>query len=129
LEAIAADLQAFQDHWLTGIGVGQANDYHDDLGLAAGVHTEYSRLLAEHGLFGFGALLMLFFLVVQRLRLGLPPLEKAFIISVTVWALLYMTHAAMRLVAPSLMFGLGSAVFSEYEDPVERTLSEGGSNG
>jgi len=79
-------------------------------------HIEYTRLLSEHGIFGVLSLVVLLSMVVERFRKPAQPLDKAFVVAFTMWTLLYMLHAAMRLAAPGVMFGLGSATFALDED-------------
>jgi O-antigen ligase len=97
------------DDWLTflenplfgaGPGMGQAAR----MGLAA--HTEYSRLLAEHGLCGLAALAVLAFAALRRWATAPTNLEKAYIVSMIGWAVLYMAVNGMRLAAPSFVAGL-----------------------
>jgi len=108
---VRADLLAFRDNPLFGVGPGQSRAYHAILYQSAMTHTEFSRLLAEHGTLGLISLLILLALALQHARIPAPPLQKAYIVSLTVWAMLYMLHAAMRLVAPSFVFGLAAATF------------------
>ncbi|MGH9801386.1 MAG: O-antigen ligase family protein, partial [Blastocatellia bacterium] len=53
---IMDDLEVFNEHILFGVGPGQARLYRQGHNKAA-AHTEFSRLLAEHGVFGLAALL------------------------------------------------------------------------
>ena len=56
------DLNIFFDHILTGVGPGQAKDLRQVYGYGKRVaaHTEYSRMLAEHGILGLFSLFILF---------------------------------------------------------------------
>ena len=116
---IRADLMTFREHPLLGVGPHQSKAYHSVLFRFSSAHTEYTRLLAEHGSLGLLALLTLLWMSLKRFLRRLPPTSKAYVLSFTVWALLFMFHSAMRLVAPSFIFGLGSATISleaEAED-------------
>ncbi len=106
---IKGDLLAFNENPLLGVGPDQSKTYHAIVFRASSAHTEYTRLLAEHGSLGLLALLTLLWISLQRFTTQSRPLTKAYNVSLTVWALLFMAHSAMRLVAPSLMFGLASA--------------------
>jgi O-antigen ligase len=106
---VQTDLIAFWENPLFGVGPHQSKEYHALLFRFSSSHTEYSRMLAEHGTFGLFSLLILSWLSWQRFRAKQPPLEKAHVMCFTVWALLFMSHAAMRLAAPSFMFGLAAA--------------------
>jgi len=61
-DVVMSDLAIFSDHWLFGVGPGEAKllrrNYGYDMDVAA--HTEYTRLLSEHGLGGLFVVVMLF---------------------------------------------------------------------
>jgi O-antigen ligase len=103
---VDSDLSIWLEHPLLGVGPGmvpdaRAGDYH---GLA---HTEFSRLLAEHGCLGGLALLLLLAMGLKRFRDSTDPFSKAVAASMLVWSSSFMFHAAMRLAAPSFIFALG----------------------
>lgn len=105
-----ADWMIFRENPVLGVGPGQSYGAHAITYKASAAHTEYSRLFAEHGLFGVSALLMLVWIVFDRWRRLEPALEKGVGLAFMAWALLYMGHSAMRLAMPALMFGLGCSV-------------------
>ncbi len=107
---IKADIEAFRQNPLFGIGPGESKDYHGAVfrGRRFSAHTEYSRLLAEHGIWGVAAMLVLAWMSAKRLRRR-APLAAAFTAGFTVWTLLYMFHAAMRTAAATFLFALGAA--------------------
>jgi hypothetical protein len=113
-----ADLILFEEHPVLGVGPGESKTLHEMTFGVASAHTEFSRLLAEHGSFGAMALLLLLSLAWQRFRAPLPPFEKACSMAFAAWALVFMLHAAMRLVAPAVLFGIGSATILGEPTPV-----------
>jgi hypothetical protein len=113
-----ADLILFEEHPVLGVGPGESKTLHEITFGVASAHTEFSRLLAEHGSFGVMALLLLLSLAWQRFRAPLPPFEKACSMAFAAWALVFMLHAAMRLVAPAVLFGIGSATILGEPTPV-----------
>jgi O-antigen ligase len=107
----AAELKAWQENPIFGLGPGGAESYRHDRLTRSGVyqvasHTEYTRLLAEHGILGLNALLLLLMAGVRSLGRANTIENKARIASWLVWSLLFMAGNGMRLVAPSFMFGL-----------------------
>lgn len=106
---IQADIIAFKENPIFGVGPGQSKDYHALTFSRASTHTEYSRLLAEHGLFGLAALMLLGWMTFKRLNRRAPPAGKAVAAALTLWTLLFMFHAAMRMAAASFTFALGAA--------------------
>lgn len=119
---IEGDLMAFRENPILGVGPGQARSYHARTFRASSAHTEYTRLLAEHGSLGVLALLILGGMTAARVLRSRPLGEKAVVAGLTAWALLFMIHAAMRLAAPGLVFGLAAArIFALEEEPRGRS--------
>jgi O-antigen ligase len=104
-----ADWIVFRENPLLGVGPGQSYGAHAITFRASEAHTEYTRLLAEHGSLGVVAILMLASMTWSRLRQRQSADSKGLSLAFTAWALLYMGHSAMRLAAPAFMFGLGGA--------------------
>ncbi len=100
------------DIWLSnvvlGVGPGRSRFFH---GHGAATHTELTRLLSEHGLFGVAALLLLTGASVRNVRRGRTARDKGMAAAFVCWSVLFMFSAAMRLVAPSFIFGLAFATF------------------
>ena len=60
LGAATTDLQVFSENPILGVGVGRSIEFHDTIeGISLAAHTEYTRLLAEHGLFGLLAIIII----------------------------------------------------------------------
>lgn len=112
LEIMKSDLIVFVEHPLFGVGVNQSKSYHALTYRYSSAHTEFTRMLSEHGILGLFALILLLNAIAKRFKLKVLPYEKAFIIGLTMWAILYMGHSATRLVAPSFLFGLATSYFS-----------------
>jgi hypothetical protein len=106
-ELIRDELEIFLNYPALGVGPGMSEYYHYKF--RVGSHTEYSRLLAEHGLFGLSSILILLVSIWLNLRKEHTNLGKAIVASFSLWSLLFMSSAAMRLVAPAFIFGVGFA--------------------
>jgi hypothetical protein len=102
-DIVLDDLQTWIENPILGVGPGQRE------GTMA--HTEFTRLLSEHGAFGALAILLLLIMMVQNLRRARTIRSKAIVASITGWSLLFMLDKAMRLVAPSFALGLTFATF------------------
>ena len=122
-EIVQGDLMAFVENPFFGVGPGQSMYYHAITYRFSNAHTEYTRMLAEHGLFGAFALLILIIITLQRVFGNKSSYQKMFSVAFTVWALLYMAHSATRTLAPSLLFGMASLTFLETENPVHDSES------
>ena len=107
---IEGDLLAFRENPVLGTGPGGSKAYHELVFRWSSAHTEYTRVLAEHGSAGLLSLLILFGISSRRAFRRMAPESKAFAAATTTWALLYMFHSAMRLAAPAFLFALGGAL-------------------
>lgn len=116
-----ADLELWFANPLLGVGPGVAKtDRVSSSGRTFAAHTEYTRLLAEHGLAGLLALLILLW-IIARSYLRAPNMEaKAWMSAMVAWSLVEMSHAAMRIVAISFLFGL--ALINWESDPQPEPL-------
>lgn len=103
------DLEIFEDHPFFGVGPGVAPDYRVALGVRADAHTEFTRLLAEHGCFGAIAIALLIWLGIRTQRRAEGIVPRALVAALLVWAALFLGIDAMRLVAPSVVAGLAIA--------------------
>ncbi len=110
-EIVQMDLEIWLDNIILGVGPGIAKEVRAELGRDASAHTEFSRLLSEHGLFGLAALLCFLLAASINVWKARTARERALIVAISGWSFLYMLNAATRLVAPSLMLGLAFVSF------------------
>lgn len=118
---VRADLETWQTHPFLGVGPGMAKAYRSRYishGVAA--HTEFTRLLAEHGSMGLLALLLLLMAAWKNYQRMDKAQNKAIVVSMVVWSLLFMLINAMRIVAPSFLFGLCFATFVTIHSPLSK---------
>lgn len=108
------DLEIFQDYPILGIGVGMGLMKRYDYGYGENVaaHVEFSRLLAEHGILGLFALLILIGLPLNEFikRRNRPDLNFL-LISFVLSTFTFMFHSATRIALPMFMYGLAFAYF------------------
>jgi len=126
-----ADLQIWLANPFFGVGPGESKVEHALYYRKIATHTEYTRLLAEHGLFGLVAVLLLFVMAGQRFRrIGRMRNinTKAMVAPMVVWGLLYMIDKAMRLVAPAFTFGLSFITIRERRMLIRVTHIENDEN-
>jgi len=113
-EMLEADLELFGKNKLTGVGVGMSARFRRFMqGTAA--HTEYSRLLAEHGFFGVAAILLLIFMFVRAWFKAPDTISKAWTLSLSAWVFVEMSHAAMRVACIGFVFGWALCGFQSDE--------------
>lgn len=121
---LATDLDVWRDNPVFGVGPGGASFYHGRLYLGdfiqsnkrIAAHTEYSRMLSEHGVFGFVALLIIGIMAAQNVAIQTNARDRALVVLLIVWSMLFMLESAMRILAPSLLFGLSFAAFDTQEN-------------
>ncbi|MCE7962958.1 MAG: hypothetical protein DYH05_10740 [Acidobacteria bacterium ACB1] len=106
-EIVESDVDIFLEHPIFGVGVGSAySERQEFLGFKAASHTEFSRLISEHGMFGLIAIFCLIAIVVTRFRRSRSRLGRAFVVGAAAWAALFMLNTGMRLAAPAAVFGM-----------------------
>lgn len=111
-ELAQADLRLFEDHFVFGVGPGLSKHERQSTyrsGIAS--HTEFSRLVAEHGLLGLLALGMLMLVAFRAYRLAPTVVTKGWVAGMAAWSLGAMSHSGMRIVAISFVFGLATLPF------------------
>lgn len=104
----AADWALFKQSPLLGFGVGLSPTARNT-GDAAGrqAHIEYSRLLAEHGVFGVANMAILVALAIRAIQRNRTTTSRAWSAALIAWALVTMAHSDMRLSAVGVAFGFG----------------------
>ncbi|GAA4772227.1 MULTISPECIES: O-antigen ligase family protein [Flavobacterium] len=113
---IESEFKMFMDNPIFGVGVGKNKEYRQETtGIEAASHNEISRMLAEHGMFGFFDLLILFF---TPLLLAFNNRMNIFILPFVIFWLLTINHAAMRIAAPAFIYALSLLKVYSIEKPV-----------
>jgi len=109
------DLDIFHNHFFTGVGPGQAAELRKLYGYGKQVaaHTEYSRMLAEHGILGLFSLLIFIGISINHFLLSCPIKSKFIKILFGFLAILTLGHSAMRIAMPSFVYGF---LFINYKD-------------
>jgi hypothetical protein len=107
LEAATTDLQVFSENPVLGVGVGRSIEFHDTVnGISLAAHTEFTRMLAEHGMFGFLAIVVMIWMLVQRYVANRSGMGRGLTAALSVWAMSIMAHSAMRLAVIPLAIAL-----------------------
>jgi O-antigen ligase len=105
-EIALADLAIWQENPILGTGIGRGSIERNDHGFGkVAAHTEYTRLLAEHGTLGLIALV----LILTGLGCGFLRQNrdgKAISAGLLIWGLAFLLVSAMRVAAPSFLLAL-----------------------
>jgi len=106
-DLMAADVVIWGHNPVFGVGVGGSAFAHMALyGQPAATHNEFTRLLAEHGLFGLAAILVIA-LMAAGVVMKAPTLqEKSYASSFLLWSILFSGANSMRIAAAGFIFGL-----------------------
>lgn len=129
LEAALTDMEVFADNPVLGVGVGRSIEFHDTInGISLAAHTEFTRLLAEHGLFGIFAIAILVWMLFNRYLANRPGLSRAMTAAFAVWAMSIMAHSALRLavipVTLALALVLWRLQWQGKDKPVEPLVTD-----
>ncbi len=116
VDIVRDDLRIFKEHPFLGVGPGMAAGYRYLYYRGAPAHTEFSRMLAEHGLLGLAAIILLIVIAIRNVRAETQREDKAAAVSLVLWSIAFMFINAMRLVAPAFLFGLTSVQIEEEEE-------------
>ncbi len=103
-EILASEIDAFMDNPILGIGVAKGLEIRfEKTGEIVTSHNEISRTIAEHGMLGIIALMIVFFTPVF---LYLDNKQHVYIFCFLLFWLLTINHAAMRIAAPAFVYSL-----------------------
>jgi len=99
-----AEIKLFIDNAFLGVGAGLSKYKRaQELGGEVASHNEITRLLAEHGVFGILAFLILFATPIVGY---INNIQHLYFFSFFLFWLLTINHAAMRIAAPAFVYAL-----------------------
>jgi O-antigen ligase len=119
---IEGDLQLFNRNPIFGVGPGMARFLRQSVDFSA-AHTEYTRLLAEHGIFGILALLVLIGLVASSYFKSPNTTTRAWVVALVAWPLVEMAHSAMRVAGIAFFLGFAMVTWVQ-DDPGFKSIKE-----
>ncbi|SHG06560.1 O-Antigen ligase [Flavobacterium segetis] len=98
------EINTFLKNPIFGVGVGKGSEEREaETGIKAASHNEITRLLAEHGMMGVVALLILF---LTPVLIFLENKFNLFLLCFVFFWFLTINHAAMRIAAPAFVYAL-----------------------
>lgn len=117
-DLISFELNAFIENPIFGVGVGKTKELRlEKTGLEAASHNEISRILSEHGIFGFFAFSIIF---LTPLIFRLQNKSNIFFYSFFMFWFLTINHSAMRIAAPAFVYGLTLLKMTYEKPPLHR---------
>ncbi len=103
---LEADIEAFKENPLFGVGYGGSLRYHMRYGQALTAHTEFTRLLAENGIFGLLYMLVFFLIIPLGFFINVKNTRNImFFIGFILISFFTMFHGAMRLSMAGVLYG------------------------
>lgn len=111
-QILMSDLGLFMNNPLFGVGVGRSREERSQIiAKVANAHTEFTRMIAEHGALGLLSLGVLVTVICQHSYRARSSPCGPFILGAIAWSILFMLVSAMRLAAPALLLGLSGIRF------------------
>jgi hypothetical protein len=108
-EIVLNEMKLWRDNIFLGVGPGVSMSLSKNaLNGIVPPHTEFTRILVEHGLPGVLALMFLFTMAMVSVRRQNAQKSRAIAVTILTWSFLFMAINAMRIVAPSFLFGLAA---------------------
>ena len=110
---MAIDLQIFWDNFWMGVGPGAGHHLRWVYGYESvvGAHSEFTRMLAEHGLFGLISLLSILILSFNEYRKRIN-YNKLILACMSIFGILTMFHSAFRIALPGYIYGLSYLILN-----------------
>jgi hypothetical protein len=123
LEMVEADIKLWQQYPLLGVGPGLST-YIRSINPGTAAHTEYSRVIAEHGVPGIFSLAILVIIIISTYFRAPNSFTRATVVALISWSLLQMSHNAMRLVSPSVILGLAMVQWNQGKKDITEDAEE-----
>lgn len=116
-DLVLSELEMWYDYPITGVGVGASKHLRPEYtSVITSSHTEFSRLVADHGLPGLVYLIAwvsIYFFVNNKNR----GVDRALLLTLFIVAFFTSTHSAMRVFITPLMTGLSVCVIVAPNKP------------
>lgn len=122
---VKADFQVWARHPLFGVGVGMSRGERIKLtGDRHASHTEYVRMLSEHGLLGLISFCLLFYIMLRAYRSAQTLENKVLAVAAITFGLLFMLVSATRLVVPAFMLSLACVRLEQPQVTLKRSYAK-----
>lgn len=117
----ASEMRLFLDNPALGVGPGVGVYKRlEEGGFGAASHTEYTRMLGEHGILGLLSLGCLVYFAGRAIRMARTRRTRGLACAMVMWTGLFLGIYSTRLAAPALVLGIACALRSP---PPERRAS------
>ena len=107
VDVVRNELSVFVEHPFFGVGVGASRYLGENANFVQMNHTEYIRVIIEHGLVGFVIFtLVLGRAVVKSILVG-ELVSRAILLALVTWSLFYFLIYGFRTAIPAVLIALG----------------------
>lgn len=114
------DLAVWEQNPVFGVGPGMSRLSRVEGFNVTLVHTEFTRMVAEHGLMGVLSLIALITVAIQNIATAPSGRPRFTAAALCAWSALFMVAVAFRLSAPALCIGLSGVLVAGREpEPIE----------
>jgi hypothetical protein len=117
---IESDIEVWLDNFIFGVGPGESPDYRLENTNFEGnplSHTEFSRLLSEHGLFGLVINFLLIIIIPLKIFRSKTDARIKYIkLAFILFALFSMAHSAMRTIIPVIFYAFSAVNIDERRE-------------
>ncbi len=115
----ADDLHTFLENPILGVGVGQSSAFRtSEFGRNVATHTEYTRIISEHGMLGLISFLFLLLAYGRAFVRNRHIFARSISLAFSLWAFACMSHAAMRIALIPLILGLAMASYNLTDENI-----------
>ncbi len=106
-EIAKVDIDTWLSHPILGVGPGMSSAKHAQIfGFDIAAHTEYTRILAEHGALGLVAFLLILVLILRAYLQAPTSQAQTWVVALAAWSFAEMSHSAIRIVAIPFLLGI-----------------------
>lgn len=111
---LVSDLNLWYENFVFGVGAGASKFLRGGHLSGVAPHTEFSRLLAEHGFLGLIFIFILFFIGIKSFLKNSHDINRAIITSIFFVAIATTMHSSMRTFVTPVFFSLSTMILGKY---------------
>jgi len=119
-EIIESELAAFAENPIWGIGIGRGTIYREAENRTQRIasHTEFTRMLGEHGMLGLLSILCAFVaLPLRHFRQIKNDETRQWMLTFLILSMFTLAHSGMRMALPCVAFGFAFLLISDNKKP------------
>ena len=105
---MVSDINLWLNNFIFGTGAGASRYLRDEIIYGYVAHTEFTRLLSEHGLFGIFIILLMFYPILKAFIIKQHSINRAILVVLGIIAIGTSMHSAMRTFVTPLLLALSS---------------------